>query len=395
MIRRRVRVLQVIDTLGMGGAETWLMALLRLWSDQGRGQVDFLITSGNPGALDAEARDLGATIHYERYSRSRLPAFARRFRRILTESRYDAIHDHQDYASGWHFAIGRGRLPPVRVTHVHNPAYQIHNNYGVTPGRRLIARAGRQLVRRYATHIAATSQDVLVKYGFTHPSFDRIPKGALHCGFATGRFRGPAPQNREQIRCEIGLPASATIVLYVGRLDQSIDRDHPQTHKNSGFAIRAFAEAARLDALLHMAVAGARDQATQDLHVALAESLGVGPRVHFLGVRQDVERLMLGADLLLFPSREEGLGMVAVEAQAAGLPVLASTGVPRECVVVPELVRFLDVDAGPARWGTAIAEALRASRPASQTSNDAVSRSPFAIEQSAGRLERLYLDGEI
>jgi glycosyltransferase involved in cell wall biosynthesis len=144
-----------------------------------------------------------------------------------------------------------------------------------------------------------------------------------------------------------------------------------------------------------MAVAGARDASTQALHVGLAESLGIGPRVHFLGIRRDVERLMLGADLLLFPSREEGLGMVAVEAQAAGLPVLASTGVPRECVVVPELVRFLDVDEGYARWGAAIGDVLRASRPASHACNDAVTQSPFAIEQSARRLERLYLDGEI
>ena len=57
---RPIRVLQIIDSLGMGGAETWLMEVLRLWSKNGVGKIDFLATSGNPGIFDEEARRLGA-----------------------------------------------------------------------------------------------------------------------------------------------------------------------------------------------------------------------------------------------------------------------------------------------------------------------------------------------
>ena len=64
------------------------------------------------------------------------------------------------------FPDGRRPLPPVRVTHVHNPSYQIHNNYGVTLGRRLTARVGKRLVARYATHITGTSRQVITEYGF-------------------------------------------------------------------------------------------------------------------------------------------------------------------------------------------------------------------------------------
>ena len=58
---RPVRVLQIIDSLGMGGAETWLMEVLRLWSKSGVCRIDFLATSGNPGIFDDEARQLGRT----------------------------------------------------------------------------------------------------------------------------------------------------------------------------------------------------------------------------------------------------------------------------------------------------------------------------------------------
>lgn len=69
-----------------------------------------------------------------------------------------------------------------------------------------------------------------------------------------------------------------------------------------------------------MILAGEPSPATSVLERRVAEA-GLSGRILFVGIRSDIHRLMLGSDLLLFPSRGEGLGMVAVEAQAAGLPV--------------------------------------------------------------------------
>ena len=242
----RVKVLQVIDNLGMGGAETWLMEVLRHWSRRGTGQMDFLITSGNRGIFDDEARQLGAQIHYVRYGRDRLPQFVREFRRILREGQYQAVHDHADCASGWHFLAGTGALPPVRIAHVHNPAYQIRNNYGVTLGRRLTARVGKNLIARYSTHIAGASRQVITEYGFDTPRFRRIPRAALHCGFDPARFLGDATAFRTSVRREFGWPEDARIILFAGRIDQSPDVGHPQNHKNSGFAVSVGIECAQV-----------------------------------------------------------------------------------------------------------------------------------------------------
>src|SRR5262249_47770674 len=98
------------------------------------------------------------------------------------------------------------------------------------------------------------------------------------------------------------------------------------------------------------------------------------------------------SDLLLFPSRGEGLGMVAVEAQAAGVPVLASTAVPRECVVVPDLVHFQDLNVPVENW---VDDALRlATRPRNGVHGNArVAASAFSIENSARALLDLYGKG--
>jgi glycosyltransferase involved in cell wall biosynthesis len=101
---------------------------------------------------------------------------------------------------------------------------------------------------------------------------------------------------------------------------------------------------------------------------------------------------MLGSDLLHFPSLAEGLGMVAVEAQAAGLRVLASDSTPRECVVVAGLVDFLPLNKGENVWAGEILNLLDQPRPDAAAANAAVENSPFSIANSAGRLLGLYRD---
>jgi glycosyltransferase involved in cell wall biosynthesis len=99
---------------------------------------------------------------------------------------------------------------------------------------------------------------------------------------------------------------------------------------------------------------------------------------------------MGAADALLFPSRAEGLGMVAVEAQAAGIPVLASTEVPRECVVIPEIVTFERLDMGVSAWADRLLRLMDAPRLDPIAANRRVAASPFAIAHSAAALTRLY-----
>jgi glycosyltransferase involved in cell wall biosynthesis len=387
-----MKVLQVVDTLGVGGAETWLMEVLRLWAKTKEAEMDFLLTSGGRGVFDDEAIALGARLHYVQYGKRALPAFRRSFIQVLREGKYSAVHDHQDYSSGWHFFLAsKSELPAVRITHVHNPSYQIANNYGVNLARRLTALAGKHFVSRFATHIAGTSRQILSEYGFDAPTFNSIPKSALHCGFDPSRFSGDPTLSGESIRAEFAWKSDAKIILFAGRIDQSADRHHPQNHKNSAFAIDVGIAAARQNPRIHLLLAGQPSSATTILESRVADA-GLTSRIKFLGVRKDIEQLMLGSDLLLFPSRGEGLGMVAVEAQAAGLPVLASDAVPRECVVVPGLVSFLPITEAVSTW---VAEAgrLMDQRREITAANDAIKNSAFALKNSARAMKQLYLSG--
>jgi glycosyltransferase involved in cell wall biosynthesis len=364
------------------------MEVLRRWAADGNGQMDFLLTGGQPEIFDDEARALGARLYYLRYSRANIVGFTRAFRRILREERYDAIHDHSDYASGWHYLLGAGVLPPVRVTHVHNPIYQATHNYGVTLRRRATARAGRLLVAQFATHIDGTSKQAIVEHGFTGPRFAKIRTQALHCGFDPAPFGADRVAARAHICTEFGWPEDARIILFAGRIDRSPDPFDPQTHKNSGFAVSATIACAKRDPHVRAVFAGAPSPATPILESRIAEA-GFAGRIVLAGVRHDIPDLMLAADVLLFPSRGEGLGMVAVEAQAAGLPVVASSAVPRECVVVPELVHFMSVEEGAERWAEILLQEMERPRNI-EAPNRAVATSPFSIGRSVKALEEIY-----
>ena len=70
----------------------------------------------------------------------------------------------------------------------------------------------------------------------------------------------------------------------------------------------------------------------------------------FTGQREDTARLYQAMDVFVFPSLYEGLGLVAIEAQLSGLPVLAADTVPREIVYDDSLVEFLPLSASADVW---------------------------------------------
>ncbi len=99
---------------------------------------------------------------------------------------------------------------------------------------------------------------------------------------------------------------------------------------------------------------------------------------------------MLASDLLLFPSIAEGLGMVAVESQAAGLRVIASDTTPRECQVIPGMVTFVSLQESPAQWAARALALLATPAPDRESSRESVQRSAFSIESSMTALLDAY-----
>ncbi len=390
-----LRVLHVFSSLGMGGAETWLISLLRYFHDHAaelpvRVELDVLLTGGEKSLLDDAAAALGARLFYLRFGKRNMVSFVKGFRRILAEGNYDAIHDHQDYFAGVHFFLGAGLLPPARIAHVHNPYYHRSN---ATTGivARTINSTGKSLIARMATHVMGTSRQIVSEYGFHESSASKVQLDAAHCGFDVNEYRGDRAEAHRDFCREMGWPDSSRILLFIGRLSgaELLHNGIRMTHKNPAFALEVARECIAQDSRIRLAMVGDGEEKKTEFETEIA-GWGLTDHIRLLGVRSDVPKLMLGADLLLFPSLAEGLGMVVVEAQAAGLRVLASDSTPRESVVIPELVGFSSLDDAPAKWASEVLRLIAVEAPDLEQCNARISDSAFSIENSAAKLVEMY-----
>ncbi len=152
------------------------------------------------------------------------------------------------------------------------------------------------------------------------------------------------PHVREEMRRSLAVEAQY-VIMHIGRF---------QKQKNHTFLLEAFALLCKRKPEARLLLIGEGEGLTDAL--AKAEQLGIAHAVRFAGYRSDVPALLQAADLFVLPSLFEGLSMVAVEAQAAGLPCLLSEGSPKETKLT-ESVRFLPIDDATV-WATAMEEAM-------------------------------------
>ena len=118
-----------------------------------------------------------------------------------------------------------------------------------------------------------------------------------------------------------------------------------------------------------------------------AAVLGLEEAVRFLGMRDDVPALMQAMDLFVLPSRSEGLGLVLIEAQAAGLRAIASSGVPPEAKIT-ELLTYLPLENGPEAWAEEMAKAAGGYERTDRRRQ--VMEAGYDLSSQAARIEQLY-----
>lgn len=134
-------------------------------------------------------------------------------------------------------------------------------------------------------------------------------------GIDTARIASEAAAGAGLLRASLGLGPDTVVIGLIGSITP---------RKGQDVALQAMKKVLMQVPQVHLAMIGAPPPESAEFHSSLVEM--AVPQVHWLGHRADVARLLGGLDILISPSRHEGLGRVNIEAMAAGVPVIGTTG---------------------------------------------------------------------
>lgn len=357
-----LRVLLVVDSLEVGGAERHVVGLALALAQRGYGVEVACSMNGALSEPLAKANvpvwPLAGRLVKRRVSLT----YTRGLRRLVTGRRFDLVHAHI-YASAVAAAIATvGTGTPLVITEHTEARWQ-----------GCLARATSRWARGRARGTIAVSSVIcerLVERGGVSPERITFIPNAL----VPGERPGAPPELPADLR-------DGPVVGMVARL---------QPEKGVTDFVRAAACVARWVPEARFVIVG--DGPLREELSALAGRLGVRDRVHFLGARLDVKGLMALMDVIAVPSLSEGSPLVTLEAMAAGLPVVASRvgGIPdqirhaREGLLVPP--------GDPASLGAALIEFLRDPERADSLGEAGRLRATteFGHERMVSRVENVY-----
>lgn len=362
MEKTPVRILYVNGGLmHRNGTEAFMMNYYRRF-DRSLLQIDFVVHGEGKGEYDEEIISLGGKIYHVPVKSKHPFAYPRALKKIFSRG-YRVVHTHTDAMGCWILKVAKACGVPVRVAHSHNTGHLTKSPLKV----RLNEYARKNIVK-YATHCFACSE-AAGKWLFGDHPFTVVRNAIDLEKFAF------CPSAREEVRAELGLSPSDFAVGHVGRFA-------PQ--KNHGFLLEAFRAFASEEPRAKLLLVGDGELRTEIRDKAAA--YGIADRILFLGVRTDTDRLYSAMDAFVLPSLFEGLPVVALEAQANGLPCLLSESVSREAGIAEAGVRFLPFDVE--EWTHALKETEKARR---MDNTEALRRAGYDIASESGKLQDFYL----
>lgn len=363
-----IHVLHVVGNMDYGGAETLLMELYR-HIDHERFVFDFLVHDHQPGFYDDEIVTLGGQIlRVPSIGATSYRTHVKALRNIFyTIDSKTIIHAHINAMNGIILQQARRAGAYVRISHshTHNAQYPL--------SRIPLRNFSKHLIGRNATHSMACSIEAAK---FLHSGHLLDESFILNNAIDLERFQ-PNTVRRNEVRRKLGIGENY-VFGHVGRFE---------AEKNHRLLLEIFHRIHRSQPnarLILVGVGSLIDQVRGQAHM-----LGLDESVLFLGPRSDVPDLMDAMDTFLFPSLYEGLGIVAIEAQAMGLPVIASESIPK-ATAVTSLITYLPLN-DPSLWvDHALAQISSVPSATRGGYGDDIRAKGFEINSVAAQLQCFY-----
>lgn len=325
-----IRIAQVVGKMVGGGVEAVVMNYYR-HIERSKVQFDFLVDSDSTFVPREEIESLGGRV-FEIPPYQHVVEYQRELQRLFKKEGWKIVHSHINALSVFPLRAAKKAGVPVRIAHSHS-----------TSGKGEFAKNAlkgflKLFSTTYPTDLAACTE-YAGKWLFGSSRFTVFNNAIDLNNFSFNRLI------RDDRRAELGAQDDTLVLGNIGRFI-------PQ--KNQLFLLDVFkaVHAQNSDSILVICGDGKlRSQAEEKAH-----ALGIASAVRFLGQISNVQDVYQALDLFVLPSLYEGLGMVAIEAQASGLPCICSERVPNE-VAISSRCSFVPLSTGVEGWSNAILSA--------------------------------------
>ncbi|RDW22411.1 glycosyltransferase family 1 protein [Oceanobacillus arenosus] len=361
-----IRILQVVTIMNRGGLETMLMNYYRQM-DRTKIQFDFMVHRDERGDYDEEIERLGGKTYRMPHIR---PGNYKNYFTLLEEffdshTEYKVVHSHINENSSFVLKAAHKAGIPCRIAHSHCSGLGVDYKFPF----RLYARF---TMKNHPTNYLACSTKAgewLFGKNVKKPREVTVFNNAINVNDFVYDSNV-----RKKIRAEFN--AEDKLVLgHVGRFNKS---------KNHDFLLNIFKAVHNKQPNSMLVLVG-----DGDLRSSIekkATRLGLKSHVLFLGVREDINELMQGFDLFIFPSLFEGLPVVLVEAQAAGLNCIIADSITSE-VDITGRIKFLSLRESSDAW----AQTILSSAYEHVNTSEMIRKTGYDISSMANWLSGYYM----
>ncbi len=318
-----IRILQVLGGLDCGGAETMVMNYYR-YIDRNKIQFDFVIHTDKKQFYEEEIQALGGKIyHVPRYRGYNHFEYCLAWKKLFEEHpEYKIIHGHVRSTASIYLKIAK-KYGLKTICHSHS----ISNGLGMSA----IIKNILQIKIRYISDFFMGCSKKANQWLFGKKIANSNKCFVINNAINYEKFKFSSDY-REEIRKKYHIQEECILIGHVGRFSKE---------KNHKYIVDILSQIYKKHNNFKLMLCG--DGKIKKNIINYAKRKGVLQSIFFVEPTSEIYKYYSAFDILVFPSKYEGLGMVAIEAQVSGLRVITSTKIPKD-VKISDKIDFLNID---------------------------------------------------
>lgn len=331
------RVLIIIGKLKVGGAEK-VARDIAFFADKSKYQIDYLVFEDEIGNYEKELEEVGCKIfHFDSPHKNYFKYYSN-LKKLIKKEKYDVVHCHTMFSSGWAMMAAKKCGTPVRISHSHTIKGERKRGFI----RNLYEKSMRKLIQLDSTHFVGCGKSA-GEWLFGKEFFEKYGQ-IIYNGIDLSKYKYDGFKAKEYK--ELYSIEDSFVLGHVG---------HLANVKNQAFILKLLPDILKVNRNTVLFLIGDGDNRSK--LEKLVKDLNLDNHVRFTGNVNNVFDYLNMLDVFVFPSIHEGMPLALIEVQTNGLPCIISNAIPND-IVQTDLVEYCSLD-NPDEWVKRIFNAKR------------------------------------